>query len=100
VSDAYVGEDLGNYGQSALTPSDVVDLACRADAAGAQAIVLSCTDMRAVEAIDTIETKLGKPVVTSNQALMYVAIKRLGLQVAVPGTLGRANEPATLAAAG
>jgi maleate isomerase/arylmalonate decarboxylase len=100
VSDAYVGEDLGNYGQSALTPQDVIDMARRADSAQAEAVVLSCTDMRAVEAIASIEAALGKPVVTSNQALMHAAIKRLGLQDILPGTLGRSGAAASLAAAG
>ncbi|MEM7122119.1 MAG: aspartate/glutamate racemase family protein [Pseudomonadota bacterium] len=88
VSDAYVGEDLGNYGQSALTPDDVLTLACRADSAGAEAIVLSCTDMRAVEAIDALEARLQKPVITSNQALVHTARKHLGLEGRVPGALG------------
>jgi len=100
VSDAYVGEDLGNYGQSSLTPDDVADLARRADSGEAEAIVLSCTDMRAAEAIDTVEAMLGKPVVTSNQALMHAAIKRLGLRDNVPGALGRTGAPSPLAAAG
>ncbi len=88
VSDAYVGEDLGNYGQSALTPDDVFALGCRADSTGAEAIILSCTDMRAVEAIDALEAHLAKPVITSNQALMYTALKRLGLEGRIPGALG------------
>lgn len=89
VAQAYVGEDLGNYGQSALLPEQVLDLGLRADHAAAQAVVLSCTDMRALEALPELEERLGKPVVTSNQAMMHVAIKRLGLPDRVPGRLGR-----------
>lgn len=93
VSRAYVGDDLGNYGQGAMTPEEVFRLALEADRVDAQAVVLSCTDMRAVEAIAVLEETLQKPVVTSNQALMYVARKRLKLvdeANPVPGTLGRA----------
>ena len=79
VSSAYVGEDLGNYGQGELTPDRVVALGLEADSAEAEALVLSCTDMRSVEAIDQLEEKLGKPVVTSNQALMFAAAKALNL---------------------
>lgn len=79
VSSAYVGTDLGNYGQGELTPEQVFELGVRADSAQAQALVLSCTDMRAVEVIDRLEAALGKPVVTSNQALMRSARLRLGL---------------------
>lgn len=79
VSRSDVDADLGNYGQGALTPEDVKALARRADHPEAQAIVLSCTDMRAVEAVDDLEAELGKPVVTSNQAMMFQAVKLLGL---------------------
>jgi maleate isomerase/arylmalonate decarboxylase len=56
----------------------VIALARRADCAEAEAIVLSCTDMRAVEAVDRLEALLGKPVVTSNQALAFAACRALG----------------------
>ncbi|MEM7114302.1 MAG: Asp/Glu racemase [Chloroflexota bacterium] len=80
VSSAYVGEDLGNYGQGELTPERVVELGKTADSPLADALVLSCTDMRAVEAIDALEDALGKPVITSNQALMFAAAKALNLR--------------------
>jgi maleate cis-trans isomerase len=95
VSRAYVGEDLGNYGQGALTPDDVFELGCRADHPDAEALVISCTDARAVEAIEALECRLLKPVVTSNQALMFCAIRRLGLDMpSLPqfGRLGRLAE--------
>lgn len=79
VSSAYVGTDLGNYGQGALTPDAVYDLGVRADTPDAQALVLSCTDLRAVEVIDELEHRLGKPVITSNQALMEAARRTLNL---------------------
>lgn len=69
---------LGNEGQGALTPEDVKDLARRADGPDAEAIVLSCTDMRAVEAVAEIEAELGKPVVSSNLAMMAAVARRLG----------------------
>ena len=79
VSRADVGEDLGNYGQGALTPSDVLALGRRANDPRAEALVLSCTDMRALEALPELERELGKPVVTSNLALMFAAARRLGI---------------------
>ncbi len=80
VHQAFVGSDLGNSGQGALTPREVYDLGRRADHSDAEAVVLSCTDMRAVEVIERLERDLGKPVVTSNQALMYAAVGKLGLR--------------------
>ena len=44
-----------------------------------QAAFLSCTAIRAVEAIDAIEADIGKPVVTSNQAMVWHALKTLGI---------------------
>ena len=79
VAQASVGRDLDNDAMGALTPDQVTELARRADHPQAEALVLSCTDMRAVEVIAPLEQELGKPVVTSNQALMAVAVKRLGL---------------------
>ncbi|WP_170571850.1 maleate cis-trans isomerase family protein [Ruegeria atlantica] len=89
VKCADIGRNLGNYGQSELTPDEVFELARQADHPEAEAIVLSCTDMRAVEAIDRIEAALGKPVVTSNQALMFALMRALGLprQGNTPGQL-------------
>ncbi len=89
VRTADVGRDLGNYGQSDLAPEEVLALGMRADHGKAEAIVLSCTDMRAVEIIAELEARTGKPVVTSNQAMIHVALKRLGLESCVPGRLGR-----------
>jgi maleate cis-trans isomerase len=45
----------------------------------AEALVLSCTDMRAVEAIEALDATLGKPVITSNRALMESAVAKLAL---------------------
>ncbi|KIC21333.1 maleate cis-trans isomerase family protein [Leisingera sp. ANG-Vp] len=89
VTCADIGRELGNYGQGELTPDEVFDLACQADHAEAEAIVLSCTDMRSVEAVERIEAHLGKPVVTSNQAMMFCLMKALNLprHKALPGRL-------------
>ena len=89
INVAYIGRDLGNYGQSGLKPAEVFELGVSADHPEAECIVLSCTDMRAVETLDALEQHLGKPVISSNQALMHVVAGRLGLRSRVPGTLGR-----------
>ncbi len=76
---ADIGRDLGNYGQGELAPDKVFELAIRADAAELDALVLSCTDMRSVEIIERLEAEIGKPVVTSNQSMMFCAMQALGL---------------------
>lgn len=86
---ADIGRDLGNYGQGELTPDEVFDLALRVNAPEVEAIVLSCTDMRSVEAVERIEAATGKPVVTSNQAMVFALCRALGLPrpKAAPGRL-------------
>ena len=79
VRRADIGRELGNYGQGELTPDDVYDLALKADAPDVQAIVLSCTDMRSVEAVERLESDLGKPVITSNQAMLFCALSAIGV---------------------
>ena len=79
VGRADAGTLLGNDEVAALTPEDVTALAGEADCTGAEVIVLSCTDMRAAEAVPAIEARRDKPVVTSNQAMMHAALKRLGI---------------------
>jgi len=70
---------LSNNGVAALTPKQIFEMALAVNNDEAEAIVLSCTDMRATEAIVEIEAALGKPVITSNQAMMHASLKRLGI---------------------
>ncbi len=62
----------------------------------ADAYFISCTAIRAAEAIEPLERDLDRPVVTSNQAMVWHSLKRLDIHDPVPGygrlmdTLGRA----------
>ena len=96
VARADIGRELGNYGQGELDPEEVYELALRANAPGVEAIVLSCTDMRSVEAIDRLEAKLRKPVISSNQTMLFEALRRIGYEGARPayGSLFRQYEAA------
>ncbi len=85
VSSSEVETELDNTGQGALTPDEVLALARKADCSRAEAILLSCTDMRSVEVIERLERQTGKPVVSSNQAMIYEAMKALGMQTAGHG---------------
>jgi maleate isomerase len=44
-----------------------------------QAAFISCTAIRAVEAIEAIEADIDKPVITSNQAMLWHALRRLDI---------------------
>jgi len=80
-----VGGDLDNYGQGELDPQAVFDLGLAANHPEAEAIVLSCTDMRSVEIIARLEHAVGKPVVTSNQAMAFQALQLAGICDALHG---------------
>jgi len=62
----------------------------------ADAYFLSCTAVRTAEVIEPLERDLGKPVVTSNQAMVWHCLKELGVRTGVAGygrlfeTLGEA----------
>lgn len=51
----------------------------------AEALFLSCTGLRAAHVAEDIETELGVPVVTSNQAMAWHALRLAGFDVEVPG---------------
>lgn len=85
VNRSEVEATLDNNGQGELSPQAVYDLGLAADHPDAEAIVLSCTDMRSVECIDELEAKLDKPVVSSNQAMVFQAMKFAKLDDALAG---------------
>jgi maleate isomerase len=70
---------LSSLEQNALTPQDAYKMGLAVDHPNAQAVFISCTDYRALEALPALEQALGKPVICSNQALMYACLKRLSL---------------------
>jgi maleate cis-trans isomerase len=71
--------ELSSLEQNRLTPADAYRMGLAADHPDADLLVISCTDYRALEAVNALEQALAKPVVTSNSALMYVCLKHLGL---------------------
>ena len=52
-------------------------LARKHDHIDAEGIFLSCTNTTQIDAIKDIERALGKPVVNSNQAVLWGCLKRL-----------------------
>ena len=79
VARADYPEPLGNYGQGALTPAEVTAHALQANHDQVEALVLSCTDMRSVEATAALQDTTGKPVITSNRAMVDLACEKIGL---------------------
>ena len=60
-----------------VTPSQWAQMARDLDGPDSDGVFLSCTNTRQIEAIADIEQALGKPVVNSNQAVLWGSVKRL-----------------------
>ena len=58
------------------------EAACRSEA---DALFLSCTAWRSMEIADELERRLGKPVITSNQAMIWRMLRILGITDPVLG---------------
>jgi maleate isomerase len=75
-----LGLGLESHAYSAVTAEEwkkVVKENTRDEADG---YFLSCTNTRMIEAIEDLERDLGKPVVNSNQATLWVCLKKLGVK--------------------
>lgn len=66
---------VGNLPKGRLSPDVAAKLARQVDCPEAEAILISCTNFRTIESIETLENELGKPVITSNQATFWAALK-------------------------
>jgi maleate isomerase len=92
----------GNQGINDQDPALIVEFASRACRPDADALLCSCTAWRSVEAVEEIERRTGKPVVTSNQASIWMTLRRLGHRdpIAGFGRLLRDFSPIIASAAG
>lgn len=70
---------------AAPEPTTAYELGRRVDRPDADAVFLSCTNFRAAEAADQLEQDLGKPVVTSNQATAWLALRKAGITDPIEG---------------
>lgn len=68
-----------------LGPHDARRVVAELDGPEADAIFISCTNWHVVEAIDDLEARHGKPVVTSNQAGAWAALRTIGIDEPVVG---------------
>lgn len=68
-----------------VTPAAIVAAAEGLDHRRADAVFVSCTALRALGLIERIEGRIGKPVVSSNHALYWHALRLAGVGDAIPG---------------
>lgn len=84
LSETGLGLDT-NSEMARLAPQVWLDLARKHRSDRADAYLVSCTAVRSAEAIDEMERELGRPVVTSNQAIAWYCLRKAGIQDKVPG---------------
>ena len=69
-----------------LEPEDAVSLVERVNTPEADAVFISCTNFHCLPAIASLERRLGKPVVTSNLAGAWAALRQIGVDDPIPGS--------------
>ncbi|WP_159587758.1 maleate cis-trans isomerase family protein [Chelativorans xinjiangense] len=67
-----------------LAPDFIAEFARYVDRAEADALFVSCGALRAVEIIDGLEAQLNKPVITSNQAMLWNCLRLAGVHDRMP----------------
>lgn len=84
LSETGLGLDT-NTEMARLAPEVWLDLARNKRSDRTDAYLVSCTAVRSAEVIDALERELGRPVVTSNQAIAWYCLRKAGIQDQVPG---------------
>ena len=74
-----------NEDMARLTAESIYQGALEADRDDAAALFISCTAIRAVDVIEKIEQKLGKPVITAVQAMFWQSLRMAGYVEKVSG---------------
>lgn len=72
-------------GIARIPPEAVYRFARGADHPGAQALLISCTDLATAPIVPALERELGKPVLTSNHATLWAALARAGCKTPIEG---------------
>ena len=94
VENRFLGLDTPDE-MIAVPPQQWFDMLMTSDCQDADAMLVSCTAIRAVEVVDAAEQALGKPVITSNSAMLWYSARRLGIAVELDeiGRLGALRLP-------
>ena len=68
-----------------LQPESAYEMGLKVNSKENDAIFISCTNFRSIEIIQKLEMETSKPVVTSNQATLWYALRKLGLKDSIKG---------------
>jgi maleate isomerase len=74
-----------NFAIAEIPSAEVIELACGADHPEADAVLLPGGNMPCLDVADAIEARLGKPVISTNQAGMWALLERFGLPDRIEG---------------
>jgi maleate isomerase len=85
VTDSISLEVPDNLKVGRLDPADLMGHADRLDISQADAVVISaCVQMPSLPAVEPVQVRLGKPVLSAATATVYQILKSLGLKAQVP----------------
>ncbi|MCP4318157.1 MAG: arylmalonate decarboxylase [Hyphomicrobiales bacterium] len=68
-----------------ITPEFLKEFALSIDSPDADAIFVSCGGIRTIDVLQEIEDTAGKPVICSNQAMMWDCLRRAGIEDRIKG---------------
>ncbi len=68
-----------------VRPAFIADYAAQLDSGDIEAIFISCGALRSMEIVDDLEQRLGKPVICSNQAMIWDCLRLAGIEDRVEG---------------
>ncbi|KIC20432.1 maleate cis-trans isomerase family protein [Leisingera sp. ANG-Vp] len=68
-----------------VSPRYLAEFAKKADTPDSDALFISCGALRSLEIVDRLEQQLGKPVICSNQAMMWHVLRLVGVPDQIKG---------------
>jgi len=68
-----------------VDPDLILELGRAADRDDPEAVFISCGALRSIDIVEQLEKELGKPVVVSNQAMMWQCLRLAGIEDAIEG---------------
>lgn len=86
----YLGLELGHNQAERrsighVPPEAVYRMACEIDSPDADAVFISCANVATLDIIEDLEQALGKPVISSNTACFWAALRVLGINSSIEG---------------